>query len=97
VTIMSLEDLRAKVQNIDLEIIRLIDERVRLAEEIFEAKRALGVGIEDKNQEKLVMKRALDMATELGLDAGATKEIFATLIRMSLEKQHGFQGEDNLP
>ena len=94
---MSLEDLRAEVQKVDRDIIALINERVRLAEDIFEAKRALGVGIEDKNQEKLVMKRALDMATELGLDAGAVKEIFAILIRMSLEKQHELLGENNLP
>jgi len=94
---MSLEDLRAEVQRVDREIIRLIDKRVRLAEDIFESKKALGVKIEDKNQEKLVMKRALDNATELGLDAGAIKEIFATLIRMSLEKQHELLGENNLP
>ncbi len=94
---MSLEDLRADVQKVDQEIIRLIDERVRLAEDIFEAKKVLGVKIEDPNQEKLVMKRALDNATELGLDAGSIKEIFATLIRMSLEKQHELLGEDNLP
>jgi len=94
---MSLEDLRAEVQKVDRDIIALINERVRLAEDIFEAKRALGVGIEDKNQEKLVMKRALDMATELGLDAGTVKEIFAILIRMSLEKQHELLGENNLP
>jgi chorismate mutase len=94
---MSLEDLRAEVQRVDREIIRLIDERVRLAEDIFESKKTLGVKIEDKNQEKLVMKRALDNATELGLDAGAIKEIFATLIRMSLEKQHELLGENNLP
>ena len=94
---MSLEDLRTDVQKVDQEIIRLIDERVRIAEDIFEVKKALGVRIEDPNQEKLVMKRALDMATELGLDAGATKEIFATLIRMSIEKQHELQGENNLP
>ena len=94
---MSLEDLRAEVQKVDRDIIRLIYERVRLAEVIFEAKRALGVGIEDKKQEKLVMKRALDSATELGIDAGAVKEVFAILIRMSLEKQHELQGENNLP
>ena len=94
---MSLEDLRADVERVDQEIIRLIDKRVRLAEDIFEAKRALGAGIEDKNQEILVMKRALDMATELGLDPGAIKEIFATLIRMSLEKQHELLGDNNLP
>ncbi len=94
---MSLEDLRADVQKVDQEIIRLIDERVRLAEDIFEAKKALEVKIEDPNQEKLVMKRALDNATELGLDASAIKEIFATLIRMCLEKQHELLGEDNLP
>ncbi len=94
---MSLEDLRGEVQRIDEEIIRLIDERVTLAEDIFGAKKALGLKIEDPEQEKLVMKRTLDLATELGLDTGSVKDIVKTLIKMCLEKQHELHGDDNSP
>lgn len=94
---MSLADHRREVQRIDEEIMGLIHDRVRLAEKIFEAKKSQGTKIEDPEQEKLVMKRALDLAIELNLDAGAIKEIFSTLIKMTREKQHELLGEDNLP
>jgi len=94
---MSLADLRGEVQRIDEDIIEQIDERVKLAGRIIEAKKAEGIKIEDPDQEKLVLKRAMDMATERGLDAGAVKQVFQTLIKMNLEKQHELRGEDNFP
>ncbi|TRZ68777.1 MAG: chorismate mutase [Methanothrix sp.] len=94
---MSLVDYRIEGQNIDEKIVRLIGERIRLSEKIFGAKRAEGVDIEDPLQEMLVMTRALDLATELNLDAGAVKEIFTILINMSVNKQHELLGDDNLP
>lgn len=94
---MSLVDYRGDGQNIDEKIVRLIGERIRLSENIFEAKRAEGADIEDPLQEKLVMTRALDLATELNLDTGVVKEIFTVLIKMSVNKQHELLGDDNLP
>ena len=77
-----------------MQIIRLIDQRNRMAKNIFEAKKREGLQISDPEQEKLVLKRAMDLATELSLDAGAIGEIFTILIEMSLQKQLEFQRRD---
>lgn len=92
---MGLSEIRSEVEKIDAEIIGLIHRRVLLSKDIFEAKRATGLEISDPKQEKKVLKRAMDRATELGLDAGAVKEIMAILIDMSVKKQHEIQGEEN--
>ena len=42
----------------------------------------------------MVLSRAMDLATELDLDAGAVKSIFETLILMSVNKQHELQGRN---
>ncbi len=94
---MSLSRHREEVQKIDEEIIRLIRKRMALAEEIYRDKAELGLSISDPQQEALVLSRAVDMATELGLDPAGIKNIFHILIEMSLQKQHGLRGEDNLP
>ncbi len=94
---MSLSRHREEVQKIDEEIIRLIRKRMALAEEIYRDKAELGLSISDPQQEALVLSRAVDMATELGLDPAGIKNIFQILIEMSLQKQHGLRGEDNLP
>lgn len=89
---MGLLQYRKEIEAIDKQIIRLIDQRNKMAKNIFEAKKMEGLQISDPRQEKLVLKRAMDLATELNLDASAIGEIFAILIRMSLQKQHEFQG-----
>jgi chorismate mutase len=91
---LGLSEHRREIETIDERIIRLIDQRNKMAKSIFEAKKLEGRGINDPEQEKLVLGRAMDLATELNLDAGAIKEIFDILIRMSLQKQYEFQGED---
>jgi chorismate mutase len=91
---LGLSDHRREIEDIDREIIGLIDKRLKIAKKIFEAKRTSGIRISDPEQEKLVLSRAMDMATELGLDAGAVRNIFEILIRMSLEKQKELQGRD---
>lgn len=65
-----------------------------LAKDIFQAKIEIGAQIKDPEQEKLVLDRAVDMATEHGLDAGDVKEIFKILIRMSRQKQQGLEGDE---
>lgn len=91
---MGLLEHRREIEAIDEKIIRLIDKRSRMAKNIFEAKKQEGLQISDPEQEKVVLGRAMDLATELNLDAGAIREIFNILIRMSLQKQHEFLGKD---
>jgi chorismate mutase len=94
---MSLAEHRKEVQRIDEEIIELIHDRVKLADDIFESKRSENLELEDPQQAKLVLERAVDLATERNLDAGTIKKIFELLIQMNLQKQHELLDENNLP
>lgn len=91
---MGLPEHRQEVAEIDMKIIRLIHERVEISKKIFMAKKAEGLNISDPDQEKLVLRRATDLAIELGLDSGEVSNIFQILIRMSLRKQHELQGDE---
>lgn len=91
---MGLEEHRKEIAEIDRKIIKLIDERVLVSKKVFEAKRSEGREISDPEQEKLVLGRAMDLATELGLDAGAIRDIFQILIKMSLQKQNELLGRN---
>jgi chorismate mutase len=91
---LGLLEHRKEIEAIDNNIIRLIDQRNKMAKKIFEAKRLEGLDISDPEQEKIVLGRALDLATELNLDSGSIKDIFQILIRMSIQKQHEYLGND---
>jgi chorismate mutase len=91
---MGLEEHRREIEEIDDEIIRLIDKRIGISKKIFEAKRAEGKPISDPERENLVLRKAMDLATELNLDAGAIKTIFEILITMSVQKQQELQGRN---
>lgn len=94
---MTLEEVRARIQRIDDEIVGLIEERTNLAREVLEAKRAEGRSINDFEQNKVVLDRVAEYATERNLDAGEVRRIFEILIKMSTERQHELSGEGNLP
>jgi len=91
---MKLAEHRMDVEEIDDELIELIHQRMEATKKIFQAKKAEGMEISDPQQEKLVLRRAMDQATELNLDAGAIRDIFQILIKMSLQKQQELQGID---
>lgn len=92
-----LEVVRKEIEEIDREILALIDRRINLAEKVLESKRINGTSITDLKQNKIVINRALNAATELNLDVGSIKTIFEILIRMSIDRQNELSGKGNLP
>ncbi|MGP8320959.1 MAG: chorismate mutase [Methanosarcinaceae archaeon] len=92
-----LENIRAELQQIDIQIISLIEKRVKMAEKVLDAKRHINKSINDEDQNQIVRSRAVNEATERNLDAGAIKEIYGILIRMNIDRQHELSGEGNLP
>jgi chorismate mutase len=94
---MSLESVRGEISQIDEELLRLIARRMELASKVLEEKRKLGLPISNDRQNDLVLKRAMERATELNVDPAGVKEIFSLLIRMSIDRQHEMAGEGNLP
>ncbi|WP_424358649.1 chorismate mutase [Methanocella sp. MCL-LM] len=93
---MSLEHIRMDIARVDDDIIRLLARRMELAELVLEEKKRLGLPINDDRQNALVLKRAMEKATELNIDTAAVREIFSILIRMSIDRQHEMSGEGNL-
>jgi chorismate mutase len=91
---MELADHRREIEEIDEKIISLIDQRIDVSKKIFEVKRSERKPISDPEREKQVLRRAVDLATERSLDAGAIRDIFEILIRMSIQKQHELQGKN---
>lgn len=83
----SLEQLRAEVEKIDGQIIELIARRTKLAEEILAAKKEAKVEIDDPQQVKKVLQRAIDKARAKELDAGSVERIFEILVEMNIRRQ----------
>lgn len=94
---MPLKEIRAKIEKIDAQILKLIDQRTALAKDVLDAKKAEKKPINDADQNKVVLERVANMATERGLDGEEVKRIFEILIQMNIERQHEMSGEGNLP
>ena len=94
---MPLKEIRAKIEKLDAQILNLIEQRTALAKDVLEAKKALGMPINDVDQNMVVLNRVANAATEMGLDGDAVKRIFEMLIQMNIERQHELSGEGNLP
>lgn len=94
---MPLREVREKIEKIDVQILNLIEKRTGLAKDVLDAKRAAEMPINDVDQNKMVLERAANSATERGLDGESVKRIFEILINMNIERQHEMSGEGNLP
>jgi chorismate mutase len=64
---------------------------------VLDAKKGEGKAINDIDQNKVVLDRVTNAATERGLDGEQVKRIFEILIQMNIERQHELSGEGNLP
>ena len=92
---MPLEDLRETIRGIDEQILWLLAERMEVVTDILEEKKRIGMPINDDRQNELVLKRAMERATELGLDPAPVRTIFETIIKMSIEWQHELSDDES--
>ena len=70
---MSLEELRKKIDEADIRIVKLIADRIRIAEEIGREKKRLGKQIEDTAREKEVFNPMCHFIT--GFFVGVFEEL----------------------
>lgn len=93
---MSLDELRKKIDAADDRIVRLIAERIRLAEEIGGEKRKQGKQVEDVSREKLVLKHIRDIAREENISQEEIEKIYRQIIAAAKSVEGisvAFQGE----
>ncbi len=84
---MTLEEIRARLNVVDRQLLELIAERQALSKKVAEAKRAAKLPTRDFNREREVLLRARESATELGVSPDLAEKILRMLIRGSLTTQ----------
>lgn len=87
---MSLEDWRTEIDRIDLEIMNLLQRRIRIVEEIGKVKEQSGLPLVDENREKFIVNRALNARRE-PLSVEAVNCIFNCIIQESRRVQIDYQ------
>ncbi|HEX8474093.1 MAG TPA: chorismate mutase [Pyrinomonadaceae bacterium] len=83
---MTIEDCRTKIDAIDDELLRLLNERARIALEVGESKRSEGRSLCDRTREQEVIERVCHANTG-PLDSHAVESIFRRIIRESRRVQ----------
>lgn len=81
------EALRARIRDLDRELIAKAAERVAVARELGAAKRRAEQPIVDYAQERLVLERARAAAEHAGLEPSVAEAILAALIRAAVSAQ----------
>ncbi|TET17462.1 MAG: prephenate dehydratase [Dehalococcoidia bacterium] len=93
---MSLEDLRRKIDETDTNIVKLIGERIRIAQEIGEEKKKRGKQINDKDREKGVLENIKSVARGENISQEVIESIYRQIViacKRTQGKGVAFQGE----
>ena len=84
-----LDELRELVRKLDRELVTLVGRRRELVIEIGETKAALGLPVLDPPQEARVVRRAAEIARELGIDEELTRDVLWRIIASARDAQEG--------
>ena len=93
---MSLEDLRKKIDEADVRIVKLLAERTRIAGEIGKEKEGQNKQVEDKGREEIVMGKVRSIAREENISQEAIEGIYRQIMTIAKSVQGvvvAFQGE----
>ncbi|GMU64928.1 MAG: hypothetical protein AMXMBFR36_12020 [Acidobacteriota bacterium] len=93
-----LDRLRRRIRHLDAALLGLVAERIELAREVGQEKRARGVPLRDFEVERRVLERAAESAGELGVESSLARELMRSLIEESCRVQEAehysaFSGE----
>ena len=93
---MNIEDLRRKIDETDAKIVKLVGERIRIAEEIGKEKQKHGKQIEDIEREHGVVENVKGVAREENISQEDIENIYRQITRVCKRTQGiavAFQGE----
>ena len=80
-----IENNRKKIDEIDEEIIRLLNERMKLSKEIGKIKQKNNISIEDKEREKELIKKLFQKKEDLSEDF--IEETYSIILKYSKKQQ----------
>jgi chorismate mutase/prephenate dehydrogenase len=82
-----LEHLRARILQVDGQLVELVKERRALALAIGELKREMGLPVMDPAREAAVVRRAAALARERGVDEELTRDVIWRIMASAREAQ----------
>lgn len=82
----NIEEIRAEIDGIDYQIVKLFSERYAFVKEIVKFKTDEATIIAESRQKEVIENRR-KWAVELGLDPDLFEDIFRTLIRYNIQKE----------
>jgi chorismate mutase/prephenate dehydratase len=84
----SLSEVRAEIDSVDTELLKLLAQRRSLAERVVDAKEDQGKALRDVSREAQLLKQRITDGRELGLDAQFVTDIFHQVIAEAVRTQH---------
>jgi chorismate mutase/prephenate dehydratase len=93
---MKLEDLRKKIDDTDASIVKLIAERMRIAQEIGAEKKKRGKQIDDREREKRVWENIKSIARDENISQEVIERIYKQIVtacKRTQGREVAFQGE----
>lgn len=84
-----LEELRTAIEQVDRDLVTLIGKRRDLVLEVGRTKAELGRPVLDPPQEAKVVRRAAEIARELGIDEELTRDVIWRIIAAARDAQEG--------
>lgn len=84
-----LEALRARIREVDRELVRLVGERRSLVMEVGRLKDELGLPVLDPAQEARVVRRAAELAREEGVDEELVRDVVWRIMASARDAQEG--------
>ena len=93
---MNLEDLRKKIDQADEGIVRLIGERIKIAQKIGRNKKEQGRNINDREREKAVLAHIKSLAQEENISENIIESVYKPIViacKRAQGKEVAFQGE----
>ena len=92
----TLDELRDDIDRVDEVIVRLLNERARVAVEIGHLKKTLKVPIYQPDREKQVLAHVRSVASEGPLGADAIARLFERIIDEARRLERAVHGEDSV-
>jgi chorismate mutase len=84
---MSLENLRKDIDEIDVNLVKLISLRIQIANQIGAEKKVFGVPVDDQNREAEVMSNISELARREGIEEAGIRDIYKIIIGISKKVQ----------
>jgi chorismate mutase len=82
-----ISQLRKRIDEIDEQILRFLNERINICENIGTIKREHGLPVKDAERENEQYLRITELASKLGLDPQEVKAVYQEIIAMSIRAQ----------